>query len=166
MSREASESEGDSEDSGSDGETDPGEPSPLPPNRPTDPKKAIEYDLIKAVWARRSSNLTGEQIRTSLGECWNVIKSVRDSWKTEVTKLQEAESMNQQTHVVLHQRAVVEQRQIMERAIQLMVEYAHRDIVEQYVLSFLCIKITLFCISYGLWPPFPFQSRSGIGSTS
>lgn len=125
-----SESEEDSDYySGSEEDMEPEEPPPLVPSRPDDPVEATKYDVVKAVWAKRSSNLTGPVIRAALGDYWNVIKAVRDNWKTEATGLQKAEETKDQTKIKNCQRRVAEQRQIMETAIELTLKHGHRDIV-------------------------------------
>ena len=82
-----SESEDESEYSDSDLEIEPEEPSPLPLARPADPNKAVEYDIIKTVWAKRRAVLSGTVIRTALTECWNIFTGVRDSWKKKTMSL-------------------------------------------------------------------------------
>lgn len=115
--------------SGSEEDMEPEEPPPLAPSRPDDPVEATKYDVVKAVWAKRSSNLTGPVIRAALGDYWNVIKAVRDNWKTEATALQKAEESKDQTKIKNCQRRAAEQRQIMESAIELTLKHGHRDIV-------------------------------------
>ena len=125
-----SESEEDSDYySGSEEDMEPEEPPPLAPSRPDDPVEATKYDIVKAVWAKRSSNLTGPVIRAALGDYWNVIKAIRDSWKTETTALQQAEETKDQSKIKNRQRRAAEQRQIMESAIDLTLKHGHRDIV-------------------------------------
>lgn len=125
-----SESEEDSDYySGSEEDMEPEEPPPLAPSRPDDPVEATKYDVVKAVWAKRSSTLTGPVIRAALGDYWNVIKAVRDNWKTEATALQKAEESKDQTKIKSCQRRAAEQRQIMESAIELTLKHGHRDIV-------------------------------------
>ena len=125
-----SESEEDSDYySGSEEDMEPEEPPPLAPSRPDDPVEATKYDLVKAVWAKRSSNLTGPVIRTALGDYWNVIKAIRDNWKAETTALQQAEDTKDQAKIKDSQSRAAKQRQIMESAIELTLKHGHRDIV-------------------------------------
>ena len=125
-----SESEEDSDYySGSEEDLEPEEPPPLAPSRPDDPVEATKYDVVKAVWAKRSSNLTGPVIRAALGDYWNVIKAIRDNWKTETTALQQAEEGKDQSKIKNCQRRAAEQRRIMESAIDLTLKHGHRDIV-------------------------------------
>lgn len=133
-----SESEGDSDySSGSEEDAEPEEPSPLPPSRPNDPLKAIEYDVMKAVWAPSRKNLSVTAIRTALGEYWNIIKSIRDKWKSELTALQQAELKKDQTKTAQLARIVNEQRRLMGSCTRIALKYGHRNIIEKYVdLSF------------------------------
>lgn len=125
-----SESEEDSDYySGSEEDMESEEPPPLAPSRPDDPVEATKYDVVKAVWAKRSSSLTGPVIRAALGDYWNVIKAIRDNWKTETTALQHAEETKDQIKIKKCQRQAGEQRQIMESAIELTLKHGHRDIV-------------------------------------
>lgn len=122
------------------------EPSPLPATRPSDPKKAIEYDVIKCVWSKRSSHVTAAAIRTALGDYWNIIKRIRDSWKTEVAALQEAEEKKDDARAERRRSRVVEQRSMMENAFRVTVQYGHPDIVEKYVqFFFLILSILQSC---------------------
>ncbi|KAL9613061.1 MAG: hypothetical protein Q9167_002360 [Letrouitia subvulpina] len=100
-----SEPEGDSDyETASEQEVEPEEPSPLPSTRPADPIKAVEYDTIKAVWAKRRVILSGAVIRTALGEYWNVIKGIRDKWKGELTTLQQATEKKERAKVIEYER--------------------------------------------------------------
>ncbi len=131
-----SEPEEDSDyDSGSEEEVEPEEVSPLPANRPNDPSKATEYDIIKAVWAKRSVALSSTIIRAALGEYWAILKAVRDKWKLEMTALGQAEEKKNHTRVVEHERRALNQRRLLESCVRLTLKYGHRDIVEKYVPS-------------------------------
>ena len=132
-----SESEDDSEYySQSDKETEPDEPSPLPATRPADPSKAVEYDVIKAVWAKRSVGLSGTVIRTALGEYWNIFKAVRDKWKSKSTSLQQAIEKKDHASSKTYERRVIEQRRLLESCIRLTLKHGHPDIIEKYVKNF------------------------------
>ena len=137
-----SEPEEDSDyDSGSEEEVERDEPSPLPASRPNDPSKAIEYDIVKAVWAKRSVALSGAVIRAALGEYWAILKGIRDKWKLEMTALEQAEEKKNQTRIVEHERRALNQRQLLESCMRLTLKHGHPAIVEKYV----SILIALFC---------------------
>ncbi|KAI4140005.1 MAG: hypothetical protein L6R39_006005 [Caloplaca ligustica] len=131
----SSESEPDAGDSdyetGSEEEVEPDEPSPLPPNRPLDAIKAVEYDAVKAVWAKRRVILSGAVIRTALGEYWNVIKGIRDKWKAEMTVLQQASEKKEKAKVIEYERRAANQRKLLESCIRLTLKHGHPDIVEK-----------------------------------
>lgn len=133
-----SESEPDAADSdyetGSEQENEPEEPSPLPPTRPADPMKAIEYDIVKAVWAKRRVILSGVVIRTALGEFWTVIKALRDKWKGEVTILQQATEKKEKAKIIEYDRRASNYRKLLESCIRLTLKHGHPDIIEKYVL--------------------------------
>ena len=109
------------------------ETSPLPTTRPTDPSKATEYDIIKAVWAPRASPPAPAIIRTALGDYWNIVRALRDVWKTDSTSLQQAEEGKQTTRIPGLRRKVLEQRKLMEVIFAKTLEHGHKDIIEKYV---------------------------------
>ena len=130
-----SESEGDSNySSDSDGELQIDEPSPLPHSRPTDPEKATEYDITKAVWAKRSVALSGAVIRTALGECWELFKAIRDKWKAEIAILQQVEEKKDGEKILRCKSRIEGKRRLLESCIRLTLKHGHKDIVERYVL--------------------------------
>lgn len=132
-----SESDEDSEyTSGSEEDAELEEPSPLPPNRPSDSIKAAEYDTIKAVWAPRNRTLSVAAIRTALGEYWNIIKSIRDKWKSELTSLQQSELKTDHAKTAQLARIVNEQRRLMGSCISLTLNHGHQDIIAKYVYLF------------------------------
>lgn len=134
-SSSGSESEEDSEySSGSDNDSQIDEKSPLPKSRPTDPGKATEYDITKAVWAKRSVVLSGAVIRTALGECWDIFKGIRDKWKAEMASLQQAEEKKDKAKTSQCKTRVEGQRRLLETCIRLTLKHGHNDIIERYVL--------------------------------
>lgn len=127
---------------------DPPEPSPLAPNRPKDPIEAIEYDVIKAVWARRRPALTGPAIGSALLEYWNIIKLILDDWKVETNALLQAQEKKDKFKEEYHKSRAAEQRGSMEKALRLTVLYGHKDIIERYVEILFAYKFStssLFC---------------------
>ena len=131
-----SESEDDSAyDSESEFEMEIDEPSPLPSSRPADPNKAVEYDVIKVVWAKKSQRLSGATIRTALSEYWNIFKGIRDKWKSRSTSLQQSIEKKDQSNIKTYERRVLEQRRLLESCISLTLAHGHPDIIEKYVIS-------------------------------
>lgn len=149
-SESSSESEPDDDsdyDSGSEEELEVEETSPLPIVRPADPSRATEYDTIKAVWATRASVPAPATIRTALGDYWNIVRALRDSWKADSTSLQQAEDGKQTTRIPDLKRKVLEQRNLMEVVFAKTLEYGHKDIIEKYVPL---ISLLAFSNSFGL----------------
>ena len=131
-----SESEDDSAyDSESEFEMEIEEPSPLPASRPADPNKAIEYDVIRVVWAKKNQRLSGATIRTALSEYWNIFKGIRDKWKSRSTSLQQSIEKKDQSNIKTYERRVVEQRRLLESCINLTLKHGHSDITEKYVIT-------------------------------
>ncbi|KAI9881522.1 MAG: hypothetical protein M1830_000085 [Pleopsidium flavum] len=127
-----SEPEDDSDyESGSEEELDIEESSPLPAVRPAEPSKAVEFDIIKAVWAPRASPPTPAMIRTALGDYWTVVKAVRDVWKADSAALQQAADEKQLKKLPELKSKVLEQRKLMEAVLAKTLEHGHRDIIEK-----------------------------------
>ena len=134
-------SDDDSDDDSADDEEDDSEPSPLPAERPIDPRKAIEYDVIKCVWSKKRLNLPGVVIRTALGEYWKIVKGIRDAWKVEIVAMQAAEEKKDEHQAAQRKARAAEQGQLLADVLSLTLVHGHRDIVERYVfLSFLLLS--------------------------
>ena len=141
---ESSESESEDESeyfSESEEVPEPEEPSPVPANRPADPSKATEYDVIKAVWARKNVGLSSTVIRAALSEYWNIFKTIRDKWKVKTNSLQQAIEKKDQVNIKTYERRVVESRRLLESCISLTLKHGHPDIIEKYVY-FLSLSIS------------------------
>lgn len=120
-------------ESASEDEVQDDESSPLPASRPSDPSKAIEYDIIKAVWAKRSVVLSSVIIRSALGEYWDIMRGVRDEWKSEIQKLQQVKDKKEAAKISDYQSRVDEKRRLLESCLCLTLKHGHRDILERYV---------------------------------
>ncbi|KAL8895989.1 MAG: hypothetical protein Q9192_003331 [Flavoplaca navasiana] len=118
-------------ETGSEQEAEPEEPSPLPPTRPIDPMKGIEYDVVKAVWAKRRVILSGAVIRTALSEFWNAIKSLRDKWKGEVTILQQANEKKEKAKMIEYDQRATKYRRLLDSCMRLTLKHGHPDIIEK-----------------------------------
>lgn len=136
-STNSSDSESDDESASySESEAEPIEPeelNPLPATRPADPNKAVEYDVIKAVWAKRTVGLSGTVIRFALGEYWDIFKVIRDKWKTKAASLQQAVEKKDHANMKAYERRVLDQRRLLESCIGLTLKHGHPDIIEKYV---------------------------------
>lgn len=110
------------------------EPSPLPPTRPDNPEGAAEYDALKAVWAPRNRRPNVEKIKSALVAFKDVVKSVRDEWKTQSQAMKEAENKSENDKAAELKKKVVLQRHVMDVVVRTTLEKGHPVIVEKYVL--------------------------------
>lgn len=111
----------------------PEEPSPLPPVRPTDAEGAARYDSIKAVWSPRNRRPNAEKIKASLVAFKDVVKAVRDEWKTLSQAMKDAENQNNNDKAAELKKKVVQQRQIMNVVVSTTLDEGHGFIIEKYV---------------------------------
>ncbi|KAL1963452.1 hypothetical protein VTN77DRAFT_8353 [Rasamsonia byssochlamydoides] len=128
----------DSSDSDSDSSDDseleveaPEEPSPLPPTRPDNPEEAAEYDALKAVWAPRNRRPNVEKIKSALVAFKDVVKSVRDEWKTQSQAMKEAENKSENDKAAELKKKVLLQRRVMDVVVRTTLEKGHPLIVEK-----------------------------------
>ena len=139
--------ESDSPYSNSEYESEPEENMPLPPSRPLDSTKADEYDIIKSIWAKRRARLTGPEIRSALGDYWNIMKVLRDKWRADHTGLQQAEEKKDEAATEKGRNQAAGKRRAIERSIALTIQHGHRDIIRKYVPNFL---LTLYSLPKAL----------------
>lgn len=111
----------------------PEELNPLPATRPADPNKAVEYDVIKAVWAKKKVRLSVTVIRFALGEYWDIFKGIRDKWKTKAASLQQAVERKDHGNAKAYERRVLDQRRLLDSCIGITLKHGHPDIIEKYV---------------------------------
>lgn len=128
--------EGSEYSSGSDDDVEDDTPSPLPSSRPTDPTKALEYDALKAVWAPKNKILSADVIRSSLADYWDLMRRLRDQWKSEAALLQQAELRTENAKTAQLRDSVSEKRRQIELCIRTALVHGHRDIIERYVSPF------------------------------
>ncbi|KAL8897453.1 MAG: hypothetical protein Q9207_007211 [Kuettlingeria erythrocarpa] len=135
-------------ETGSEEEVEPEEPSPLPSNRPLDPIKAVEYDAVKAVWAKRRVILSGAVIRAALSDFWSVMIGIRDKWKAEVAVLQQVSARQEKAKIIEYERRTANQRKLLESCIRLTLKHGHPDIIEKYVIppQSHSVTISAFCL--------------------
>ena len=128
-----SETEDDSDyDSSEDEELEVHDPSPLPPTRPTDPIEAVKYDTTKALWRSAKRGLSGGEIKSALGEYWQVVKTIRDKWNT----LEKSET-DKKGNIPAIKGRISQQRDLLAASITSALETGHKDIIARYVQSFL-----------------------------
>lgn len=128
-----SSSDYESSDSGSEYESELEEevpdPSPLPPARPSEPLQAVRYDTMKAVWLARNVPAQAEQIRSGLKDFWEVVKTIRDRWKSDSDAVKKATEAKKESEIPLLKDRVKSQRDMMEMALRSALEYGHPDVV-------------------------------------
>lgn len=127
-------------DSGSSEESDleieaPDEPSPLPPNRPSEPVAAAEYDTLQAVWTPRNKWPSADKIKGALVAFKDVIKALRDVWKDQVQAMKSAENQGDNDKAAKMKQEVALQRRIMDRIVVTTLNLGHPTIVEKYASS-------------------------------
>lgn len=112
----------------------PDEPSPLPAVRPTDPEGAVQYDTIKAIWSPRNKYPNVEKIKNALVAFKDVVKTVRDEWKSLSQAMKDAENQNNNDKASELRNKVVQQRKLINAVITTAIDKGHPVIVEKYVL--------------------------------
>ena len=115
-STDASSEEDSDDDSGTDEETEP-QPVLITQPRPSDAAKAMEWDIVKAVWSLRKMPVSGAAIRTALGKYWELWKPLRDAWKTETAAVTAAEAKGQKAITEHHKGLANEKRKLLDGAL-------------------------------------------------
>lgn len=126
---ESDSSSEESESEVSDSDLEISEPPPLPDKRPDMPLDAVRYDTIKAVWASPNRNANGDEIRTGLKDFWEVVRTIRDRWKSDGNALKQAEEAKKSSELPLLKDRVNSQRIMMQSSIRAALEFGHRDIL-------------------------------------
>lgn len=115
------------------------EPSPLPGSRPQTPLEATRYDAIKALWRPRNLSVTPSDIREGLKSYWDLVRTIRDRWKSDAAAVKEAEDKKRNSELPLLQDRVKNQRDMIEVAFKAALEYGHKQIIELYVSVSPCV---------------------------
>jgi hypothetical protein len=121
----------------------PDEPSPLPAVRPTDPEGAVQYDTIKAIWSPRNKYPSVDKIKNALVAFKDVVKAVRDEWKSLSQAMKDAENQNNNDKASELRNKVVQQRKLINAVITTAIDKGHPVIVEKYVFSSPLLLTTL-----------------------
>jgi len=123
------------------------EGSPLPSKRPDNPGDAVEYDTIKAMWRSKRKAVDSAAIRKAITDFWEVIKTIRDRWKSDSSAVLEAEKKGKTSDLPLLKTRVKDQRNMMEVAFKAALKHGHRSIVEllaeNVALVYLCYQFLL-----------------------
>lgn len=123
----------------------PDEPSPLPAVRPADDEGAIQYDTIKAVWSPRNKYPSVDKIKNALVAFKDVVKAVRDEWKSLSQSMKDAENQNNNEKALELKNKVAHQRKLINTVISTTIEKGHPVIVEKYVPLSPRLIILLHC---------------------
>ena len=108
---------------------------PLPATRPTKALEAVKYDTIKTLWRVPYRSVEGDDIRKGLTEFWEIIRTIRDRWKSDTLTAKAAEDAKKVNEIDILKERVENQRELLEAVLGAAVAEGHRDIVEQYVFS-------------------------------
>lgn len=90
----------------------------------------MKYDTIKALWRSRRIGTSSDSIKEGLKEFWEVVKTIRDRWKTDAAAVQEAEEKKKLGELPLLRSRVKDQRDMIEIALKAAVDHGHISIVE------------------------------------
>lgn len=132
----SSETESSGDDSDSPYESDsspPPEKSPLPASRPQKAVEAVRYDTIKAVWFPRNKFAENDRILKGLADLWEVVRTIRDRWKTDRDAVKKALESKQDSELPLLRERVDKQLEMMEAVLTAAVEFGHPDLLSAYV---------------------------------
>jgi hypothetical protein len=130
-SQSSTEPESSSEDS--DSEEEESMHPPIPAVRPVRALEAVKYDTVKTLWRVPYRSVEGDDIRKALGQFWDIVRTIRDRWKSDTTAVKQAEDEKKVHEVPLLKERVMNQRDMLEGALESAAKEGHRDIVEQYV---------------------------------
>jgi hypothetical protein len=122
-----------SSDDSDESDSEVAEPSPLPLTRPQAPIDAVRYDTMKSVWLPRNVYAPSESIRAGLKDFWEVIKTIRDRWKTDSDAVKQAAEAKKDSELPLLRERVDKQREMIEVALKAAIEYGHHDVLRAYV---------------------------------
>lgn len=104
--------------------------APLPAKKPEDAKGAVEYDTIKALWRNKRKTTDATSIRKGLGDFWEILKTIRDRWKTDIKAVEEAEEKKRVGDLALLKSRVKDQRDMLEVAFRAALKHGFRSIIE------------------------------------
>ena len=134
LSSETESSDDDDSDSSYDSDSSPPpEKSPLPATRPLKAVDAVRYDTIKAVWFPRNKFAENARILKGLADLWEVIRTIRDRWKSDRDAVKKALELKQESELPLLRERVDKQLEMMETVLSAAVEFGHPDLLSAYV---------------------------------
>jgi hypothetical protein len=119
-------------ESDSEYESEEEEVCPNPSARPDEPLGATRFDTIEAVWqpgVLRYRPLEVARIRDGVKGFWEVVRTIRDRWKSDSQDLKEAESAKKVKDIPLFKSRVKTQLAMMQVSLEAAWEHGHPDIV-------------------------------------
>ena len=141
--KEESSSESDYSDSSDNEEP---EPSPLPAVRPSDIEGGTKYDALKIVWSPRNKHPSADSIRKSMVAFGELVKRIRDTWKSHSEALKKAENQNEEQKVPTLKTQVLFQRHILDAVVKTAIDSGHPAFVHRYVYSFCHLPLSLSAV--------------------
>jgi len=123
------------------------EGSPLPSRRSDNPKEAVEYDTIKALWRAKRKPVGAATIKKGIVDFWEIVKTIRDRWKIDSAAVADAEEKKKAGELPLLRSRVKDQRDMIESAFKTALKHGHRSIIEllgeNSSLVYLCYQFLL-----------------------
>lgn len=83
--------------------------------------------------------MTPSDIREGLKSYWDLVRTIRDRWKSDAAAVKEAEEKKRNSELPLLQDRVKSQRDMIEVAFKAALEYGHKQITELYVYLSPCM---------------------------
>ena len=111
-------------------------PAILTVSAPTDERGKALYSAVQAVWTPRNRPVTPEKIRNGIASFGEVVRSLRDSWKSKNDSLKKAELPNSATALqAAHLKDEVQRyRASMESIMVRANHFGHPAVVKRYVI--------------------------------
>jgi hypothetical protein len=122
-----------SSDSDSDYSDEEDEPSPLPATRPADQVKALDYDVMKAVWYPRNKYIPNDVLIARIALFSDLFVNLRDQWKKANELVKHAVEAKQNSQLPGLKSKTQKQRQLIESTINTAIKYGYPEILTMYV---------------------------------
>lgn len=92
--------------------------------------EAVKFDAIKATWRSKRFEIDSSEIRVGLKDFWEVVRTIRDRWKTDTAAVTEAEEKKRHGEIPLLKSRVKDQRNMLEAALLAALQHGHKSILE------------------------------------
>lgn len=122
-----------SSDSDSDYSDEEDEPSPLPATRPADQVKALDYDVMKAVWFPRNKYIPNDVLIARIALFSELFINLRDQWKKANELVKQAVEAKQNSQLPGLKSKTQKHRQLIESTINTAIKYGYPEILTVYV---------------------------------